>query len=35
MNISFGGLADTSAVADAIESIQILLDKANEALLDM
>ena len=35
MNISFGGLADTSAVADAIESIQILLDKANEALLNM
>ena len=35
MNISFGGLADTSAVADVIESIQILLDKANEALLNM
>lgn len=35
LNISFGGLADTSAVADAIDSLQILLDKAQEALATM
>ena len=35
LNISFGGLADTSAVADAIDSLQILLDKAQEALAAM
>ena len=35
LNISFGGLADTSGVVDAIDSLQILLDKAQEALATM